>query len=172
MKVKDLLNDLTDEQKELLEKDQRKEKYKKLSHFLQTKDFEKICKHFEKKWEALTKKVTDLIQNRNECKAEKSELDKNYQFYNFQKELAEKLWDSEAEQVLKKDLLDNAENTYTHCLNKIEELYDAPVYTQLDLLKQLRIDYLMVWERLRRMTEFYLDTKEIMDNANPYEEQE
>lgn len=172
MEVKDMFEDLTEEQKELLQLQERKDKYKKLQHYLQSDAFEKICEHFESKWKEIEKEIIKEIKERQETKVLKSELDKNHQFYNFQRELIEQLWDSEWELILKKDLEDNSENTFTHCLNKIEELYDAPVYSNLDLLKQLRIDYIMVWERLRRMSAFYLDTKEIEDNSNPYEEAE
>lgn len=170
MEVKDILEDLSEEQKQLLETQERKEKYKKLQHFLNSKEFDKITKYFENKWKEIETQIIESIKTRKEAKVVKSELDKNYQFYNFQNELIEQLWESEWEKILKEDLKSNSENTFTHCLNKIEELYDAPVYSELDLLKQLRIDYIMVWERFRRMSAFYLDTKDIEDNANPYEE--
>lgn len=170
MEVKDIIEDLSEEQKELLEIQEKKEKYKKLQHFINSESFTEITKYFENKWKEIENKIIEIIKNRKEAKVLKSELDKNYQFYNFQIELIEKLWESEWEKILKEDLRENSENTFTHCLNKIEELYDAPVYSELDLLKQLRIDYIMVWERFRRMSAFYLHTKEIEDNSNPYEE--
>jgi hypothetical protein len=49
MEVRDIMEDLSEEQKELLEIQERKDKYKKLQHYLQSESFENICKHFEDK---------------------------------------------------------------------------------------------------------------------------
>ena len=105
-------------------------------------------------------------------KATVSELDKNLAFYDFQVELANNLWDSEAELILKEDLLSNAEATYTHVTNKIEELYDVPSFSDLDSIKHIRVEYALIQDRLETMTSFYLDRQNLIPNDNPYEDSE
>lgn len=175
MEVKDLLKDeLTDDEKTLLEIDIKAKKYKLLTAYLDTKECKALIKKYEKIWDKLLKEIeTELDKRRIEwgSKATVSELDKSLSFYDFQVELAWDLWDSEAELILKEDLDNNAENTYTHIINKIEELYDVPSFSDLDLLKNRRIEYTLIQDRLEQMTWFYLDKQIVNPNDNPYEEE-
>lgn len=176
MKVKDLLNEqieeLTDEQKELLEIDIRRKKYKILKNYLLTSEYEDLVNKFEIKANDLLEKIEKELDNRRNgwvSKATQSELNFSLQFYDFQRELANALWNSEAEQILKSDLLQNADNTYTHLTNKIEELYDVPSYSDLDLFKKARVEYALIRDRIEQMVWFYNDNIEVENNPNPYE---
>ena len=73
---------------------------------------------------------------------------------------------------MRADLLENAGNTYTHLINKVEELYDVPSYSNLDILKKERMDFVLVWDRLERMVWFYNDEIQKVPNDNPYEEEQ
>lgn len=163
-------NDLTEEQLKDLEITENKRKYKILQKYLQTKEYKELVEKFIQKWKDIEDSIEKYIRDRKETKATKSELDKSLQFYDFQQELKNSLWDSEAEQILKADIQEMSENTYTHILNKIEELYDAPTYSELDLIRQLRIDYILVESRIWRIIAWYLDAKQEISNPNPYEE--
>lgn len=176
MEVKDLIKDnLTEEEKTLLEIDTKKKKYKILVRYLETKECKDLIKKYVAKWEVLLKKIEEEVDKRRKwessSKAVVSELDKSISFYDFQLELANDLWDSEAEEILKADLLQNAENTYTHVTNKIEELYDVPSFSELDLLKNQRIEYALIQDRIETMVSFYNDTEIVNPNLNPYEEE-
>lgn len=178
MEVKDLLNEqieeLTDKQKELLEIDLRRKKYKILKKYLFTPEYKDLVKKFETKANDILVKIEKELDNRRNgwvSKATQSELNFSLQFYDFQCELANALWNSEAEQILKNDLLQNADNTYTHLTNKIEELYDVPSYSDLDLLKKARVEYALIRDRIETMVWFYNDNIEVENNPNPYEEQ-
>ena len=174
MEVKDIIkDDLTEEEKDLLELDIRKKKYKLLTKYLESKKCEALIKKYVKKWDRILKEIEaeiDKRRNGERSKATVSELDQSLAFHDFQVELANDLWDSEAEKILKKDLENNAENTYTHVINKIEELYDVPSFSELDLLKKRRVEYALIKDRLETMTSFYLDKQVINPNGNPYEE--
>lgn len=173
--VADLIADeLTDEEKVLLELDIKKKKYKLLTKYLDSKECKALIKKYVKKWDKILKEIEAEIDKRRTewgSKATVSELDKSIAFYDFQVELSKDLWDSEAELILKEDLTNNAENTYTHIVNKIEELYDVPSFSDLDLLKNRRIEYALIQDRLETMTSFYLDKQIVNPNDNPYEEE-
>jgi hypothetical protein len=72
--------------------------------------------------------------------------------------------------ILKEDLINSADNTKTHLTNKIEELYDVPSYSELDLLKTNRVEYALIKDKLELMTSLYLDRPNVVPNLNPYEE--
>jgi len=166
-------NDLTEEEKELLELDIKKKKYKLLIRYLESKECKALIKKYEGKWEKILKEIVKELNNRRKgirSKAAVSDLDKTLSFYDFQLEVVKDLWDSEAEQILKEDLIKSAENTYTHLTNKIEELFDVPSYSELDLLKHRRVEYALIKDKLELMTSLYLDKKNVVPNLNPYEE--
>ena len=177
MDAKDLIkDDLTDEQLDQLETDVNKDKFKTLRWYLDSKEYNQTIEFFTGKIEdvdVLIKKEIELRRNlNNETKAIKSELDKSILFYDFQLEIIEQLGDTEAEKILKDDLIENADNTTTHIYNKIEEMYDIPTYSKLDILKQMRIDYIMIGERLQRMVWFYAQEKDSIKNPNPYQDED
>ena len=172
--MEDIKDDLTEEEKELLEIDTRRKKYKILSHYLLSDEYKKLVEEYKEKAERMLLKIEQEIENRriglSEPKATQSDFSFSLQFYDFQKELANSLWDSEAEQILKGDLLNNADNTYTHLTNKIDQLYDVPSYSDLDLAKKLRMEYALVDDRIETMVWFYNDNTEISNSLNPYED--
>jgi len=167
--------ELTEEEKVQLEIDTRKKNYKLLTKYLNSKECDALVKKYEAIGESLLKQIEEELQKRRDgtwsSKATVSELDKNLAFYDFQVKLAKDLGDSEAENILKEDLTNNAENTYTHLTNKIEELYDVPSFSALDLLKNKRVECTLIRDRLEQMTSFYLDKSDIIPNLNPYEEE-
>lgn len=169
-----LQDDLTDKEKELLELDTKKKKYKLLINYLGSKECKALIKKYVKKSDKIFKEILAELDKRRageRSKATVSELDKSIAFYDFQVELVNDLWDSEAELILKTDLTNNAEATHTHLTNKIEELYDVPSFSELDLLKNKRIEYALIQDRLETMTSFYLDKQNVMPNPNPYEDE-
>lgn len=175
MEVKDLLEDkLTDKEKELLEIDTRKKNYKLLMKYLGSKACKELVDKYVTKGDSILKEIElelDKRRNWERSKASVSELDKSLSFYDFQLELANDLWDSEAELILKQDLINNADNTKTHLTNKIEELYDVPSFSELDLLKNRRIEYALIQDRLETMVWFYSDMVNPISNPNPYEDE-
>lgn len=54
--------------------------------------------------------------------------------------------------------------------NKVEELGDVPIYTELDFNKQRRIDYLLLGQRIERWSNSFLDRKEESMDLHPYED--
>ena len=174
MEVKDLINDdLTEEEKVQLELDIKAKKYKILTKYLDSKECKALIKKYVKKWDKLLKEIVVELDKRRKWergKATVSDLDKTLSFYDFQLEVVKDLWDSEAELILKEDLTNSAEATYTHLTNKIEELYDVPSYSELDLLKNRRVEYALIKEKLELMTSLYYDKQMEVPNLNPYEE--
>ena len=169
----ELQNDLTEEEKTLLEIDTRKKKYKLLTNYLESKECESLIAKYIVKWEEILKLIELELDKRRKwdrSKASVSDLDKTLSFYDFQLELANDLWNSEAELILKEDLINSADNTKTHLTNKIEELYDVPSYSELDLLKTNRVEYALIKDKLELMTSLYLDRPNVVPNLNPYEE--
>lgn len=176
MEVKDLIkDDLTDEERTQLEIDTKAKKYKILLKYLESEKCKALIIFYEAKWDVLLKEIKAELDKRRKgtwsSKATVSELDKSLSFYDFQVELANELWDSEAEQILAEDLRNNADATYTHLTNKIEELYDVPSFSALDLLKNRRVEYALIQDRLETMTWFYLDKQIVNPNLNPYEDE-
>jgi len=173
-KVNDLIQeDLTEEQKKLLEIDEKKKKHKLLKDYLKTEDYKKLIEYFKNKSELKLEEIKKELDNRRKgwiSKATQSELNISLSFYDFQLELANKLWNSEAEEILKTDLINNADNTYTHLTNKVEELYDVPSYSNLDLIKKERMEYWLIDDRIEQMVWFYDLDKQKIPNLNPYEE--
>lgn len=169
-----IIEDLTDKEKELLESDIRKNKFKILTKFLKSDKYKDLIKMYITKWKLLLEEIYLEIDKRRKgwfCKATRSDLDKTLSFYDFQVELANDIGkDSEAELILKEDLLKNAEDTYSHVLNKVEELYDVPSYSELDMLKYRKKEYLLIEDRLETMVSFYMEEKNEISNPNPYEE--
>lgn len=174
MEVKELLEDqLTEEEKTLLEIDTKRKKYKLLTKYLDSKECKALIKKYVAKWNKILKEIVaelDKRRNGERGKATVSDLDKTLSFYDFQLEVVEDLWDTEAEKILKEDLTNSAEATYTHLTNKIEELYDVPSYSELDLLKHRRVEYALIKEKLELMTSLYYDKQMEVPNLNPYEE--
>lgn len=166
----EITNDLTQEELMLKELDERKEKFKKINKYIQSKSYEKLCKYFREKWEALTETIRESLLVRQEAKTIKSQLDRDIVFKNFLSEVKEQFWNSEWEEVLKNDFQESINNVETHIFNKIEELYDAPVYTEIDILKQIRIDYLCIDQRIERILASYADRKEEKQSLHPYED--
>jgi len=175
MEVKDLIKDeLTDEEKTLLELDIKAKKYKLLTIYLSSKECEALIEKYVAKWDKILEEIVAELDKRRKGtrgKATVSDLDKTLSFYDFQLELVGDLWDSEAELVLIEDLTNSAENTYTHLINKIEELFDVPSYSELDLLKHRRVEYALIKDKLELMTSLYYDKQVINPNSNPYEEE-
>jgi len=61
-------------------------------------------------------------------------------------------------------------NAWSQVLNKVEELWDMPVYTELDLIKQLRIDYLLVDKKIEQMRDQYAVQEDVIEPQHPYED--
>lgn len=162
--------DLTQEELELKIKHERKERFKKLNKYIQSDEFKEICSYFRKKWEDLTDEIRTKLQERTETKTIKSQLDRDVLFQNFLKEVKEQFGSSEWEEILKLEFQESINNVETHIFNKIEELYDAPVYSEIDIIKQIRIDYLCVDQRIKRIMASYADWKEEKISLHPYEE--
>lgn len=173
MEVKDIIwNELTDEEKALAELDDRKKKYKILKKYLLSEEYADLVSKFEAKADDILKQIERELDNRRNSwvtKATQSDLNFTLQFFDFQIELANAMWDTEAEQILKADLLHNADNTYTHLINKVEELYDVASYSDLDKLKKARVEYALIRDRIETMVSFYNDEKNEVSNPNPYE---
>ena len=176
MEVKDIIVDeLSQKEKDLLELDIKNKKYKLLTKYLDSKECKTLILKYLSIWGDLLKEIELEIDKRRKwavSKASQSELNKSLHFHDFQVQLAGDLWDSEAESILREDLLSNAEATYTHVVNKIEELYDVPSFSDLDILKYKRIEYALIQDRLETMTSFYLDKQNLIPNDNPYEDAE
>ena len=169
--LNEIEDELTDEQKELLELDIRKEKYKKLQQYLQSEAFIELCEYFEGEWNSVEKEVQFERQNRLETKSTKSQVDKDEIFQDILIEFKYKLWNTDWEEVLKEYFQDQIDAIETNILNKIsyeDALYDIPFYTVLDLLKQTRMDYLTFEKRIKSITASFADKKEEIANANPY----
>lgn len=171
--VKDIKEELTEEQLKQLELDERKEKYKKLQHFLQSDACTTLCDTYTEKWESLVWKIKDKISNRKETKSNRSQLDKDVAFQLVLEEFIDSLWDMDGENVLRGYFIDQVEAIETNILNKVsheEELYDLPFYTDIDILKQIRMDYCTLHKRISAITASFADKKEEQYNPNPYEE--
>jgi hypothetical protein len=91
------------------------------------------------------------LTERTKTETTKSELDKTYSFYNLMQEFIDKIWNTEDELYLKNLLIEEKQNILTHILNKTDEWYDLPLYTELDLVRQKRIDYLCIDQRFKRI---------------------
>lgn len=165
--------ELTDIEKQLLELDTNKKKFNLLNKYLISNEYKNLVEHFKSKWDELFTKIElelDKRRNWERSKATVSDLDKTLSFYDFQIELMNALGNTEAELILKEDLKRNAENTKTHLTNKIDELYDVPSYSELDLLKLKRVEYSLIEDRINTMAWFYRQSEETLYNPNPYEE--
>lgn len=178
MEVKDLIK--TSEIEEITKNEEqekeeallleRKETFNKLTKYLQSDEYKELCEYFTKKWNALDSQIIKLVKERKETKWEKSELDKMVEFWDYLDEVLEKLWWTEWELIMKADLLRDKESVNSHILNKVEELFDMPVYSKADLLKQKRIDYLLLWKRIEGKVNSYADLKEEKQDLHPYED--
>lgn len=173
MEVKDLIGEeLTDEQKKLLEEDENKKKYKALQIYIQSDDFLKLCEKFEKKWDEIKENIIKMISERKETKSTKSQLDKDVLFKSEIKVFIMELKESEWEKILKDFFQKQIEALDTHIFDKIsneQELYDVPFYTDIDLQKQVRIDFMCFWKRVKAITASFAKVKEEIENPNPYE---
>lgn len=174
MEVKDLIkSDLTEDQLKQLELDERKDKYKKLQHYLQSEEFKTLCIKYNDIWEQKSLEIKKLLKERKETKSTKSQLDKDVEFQYFLEEILKDLSVTDWEEILKQYFKEQIEAIDTNLLNKVsheEELYDVPFYTQIDIEKQIRMDYCTFEKRVRAITASFADKTEEASNPNPYEE--
>jgi len=146
----------------------RKQKYQSIQGFIVSKAFNILCESFKKLWKELENDIMDIVKNRIETKWEKSQIDIDYEFILFLIELKESLWESEGEKVIKSDIDEAIESVQSHIFNKKDEWYDLPIFSTLDILRNKRIEYMTVGERIRRIGAFYLDQKQEEMINNPY----
>jgi len=176
MEVKDIIKDeLTEEEKTLLELDIKKKKYKLLTAYLESKECKALTKKYVKIWDNLLKDIEDELDKRRKgtsnAKATKSDLDKTLFYYDFLIKLISDLWDSEAEMILKEDLGLRATNTYSWVLHTVDPLYDVPSFSDLDMIKHIRAEYTMIHSQFETMQNNYFDKPNVVPNLNPYEEE-
>lgn len=160
---------LTQEEIELAQKEERKEKYKNTQKYLVSDEYKGMCEYFTNKGETLLEEIKEELKNRKETKATKGEMDKIYSFIEFLKEVLDKLGKSKGAEVYKEIISGQIEAGYTNIYNRIEELGDVPVYSDLDFMKQLRIDYILLNKRMENWSEMFQDSKEEKKDTQPYE---
>lgn len=162
--------ELTEEEIKANLKAERVEKYKNTQKYILSDEYKEMLKYFEEKWESLLPEIKNEIATRTKVEAIKSEVDKIYAFSLFLKEVQEKLGESEGAKVISEIIDGQIEAADSNMHNKVEELGDVPIYTKLDFTKQLRIDYLLVGQRIERWSDSFLDKKEDKMDLHPYED--
>lgn len=173
MEVKDLLEDkLSEEEQKALELEIRKEKYKKTQRYLLTDEFQKLCEKLEAKWETLFEKIKEEIEKRKEVKAIKSEVDRIVSDIEFYNNILAELWESEWAKVFAEELKERIVNAESNIYIKIsvEEMFDFPMYTKLDMLKIKRNRLSTIRQYMYKISESYFDNKDLQAPLNPYEE--
>ena len=170
MEVKDIVQDEKQKEQELAE---RREKYKITQKYLLTKEFRELLDLFKNKWEILLRKAKTELKTREKPVQEHSELDKIEQFRLLLQEVVKRLWKTQWDNIFKEELerqIEYAESNIYWKVTNMEtwEMFDVPIYTKLDLIKQLRIDSILLDKRFYNISEWFHDEKEVKDEANPY----
>lgn len=161
---------LTEEEIKTNSLKERANKFKHTQKYIVSDEYKEMLKYFEEKGETLLPEIKKEIASRKKVVAIKSEVDKIYSFKLFLVELKEKLGNSEGAKVISEIIDGQIEAAESNIYNKIEELGDVPIYTKLDFTKQLRIDYLLVGQRIERWSNSFLDKKEEKMDMHPYED--
>lgn len=162
--------ELTEEEINANLKAERVEKYKNTQKFILSDEYNAMIKYFEDKGESLLPEIKNEIATRKKVEATKSEVDKIYAFSLFLKEVQPVLGESEGAKVINEIINGQLEAAESNMFNKVEELGDVPIYTELDFNKQRRIDYLLLGQRIERWSNSFLDRKEESMDLHPYED--
>ena len=137
-----------------------------------SKEFQKVCEKFEKRWDKLFTEIKKEIKEREEVKAIKSEVDRIVSDIEFYNDILKELWDGEWEQVFKEELETRKVNAESNIYIKIsvEEMFDFPMYTKLDMLKIKRNRLSTIRQYMTKISEWFYDSNESLAPLNPYEE--
>ena len=181
--------ELTQEEQELLQEDINRDKLKKIDKFMwrvetmnedltippvikfEWEDFKKLISYFEARWNDLLEKLKKEIKTRKKTELKYSETDYDYLFIKILQEFIKWLWESEWEKVIKEYWEEQIENIESNIYNKVSELYDAPVYSNFDMLKREKNDYMLFWKRIEMIRESFNRQKQKISNPNPYEDE-
>jgi putative cell wall-binding protein len=183
-----IIDDVTDEQKEILQEDINKKKLRDIDLFLgrvetPNKDIEKapiityeweaynkFLELFKEKGNIILEELKREIKWRKETKLIHSQTDFDHNFACILQDFIYELWESKWEEVLKEYLYEQIEAIESNVFNKTEELYDAPVFSKFDLLKRKKNEYLLLSKRIEIIRNSFSTQIQKLDNPNPYED--
>ena len=160
------LNTSDTEEKAIITENKKKEKA--INIYMKSDEFKKLIKDFKEKWEKFLPEIKELLYKRKKTELTKSEVDKKINFIPYLKDLVKNLWDSEWEKILKDYFSTQIENFNSHILHSVEALQDAPMFTNIDLLKQKRNDYCTTKQRIEMIRDEFNQDVECHDAENPY----
>lgn len=146
--------------------EERREIFKKLKKYQVSKEWKDLISEWEKNAEKLLEVIKLEIVTREKAELVFSELDKLKAYIEFVENIISKI----SNETFKQHLQEQVDNGYTHMFNKVEVSFDAPFYSRLDKVKELRNMNLTIWRRLEDVIAYYDDEKKEWDNANPYED--
>lgn len=151
---------------EELSPEERREIYKVMTKYLVSDDFSKLEKKYLKKAESELLTIKKKLKERKKAELVYSELDKTQAYKEHLEELLPLL-----PEVLKKDVGNIIETLDTHIYIKVDALamYDAPIYSELDLLKCKRVNHATIRDTLTAICNQYADVKEEEMELHPYE---
>lgn len=158
-----------DEQNE--EPEIAKNKYKLLSKFAVSKEWEWIVKAYEIQAGILSKEAANEFATRKKAVVTNTECEKLNAYIEFLKKLSDALpKDVEGAQVFADELQIQVERGQSHVYGKVEIGFDTPMYTKFDMMKNLVNAHLTISRKLSEVISLYEPNREERRDSHPYEE--
>lgn len=153
-----------------LNQEQKKNIYKQLVRYKSSKNYTDLITDGKSAAEWYLQAIKEEFANRSEIKLEYSDVTKLWAYIKFVQDLISKIDDSEAGKIIKETLQQQVNNAETHFYNKVEIGFDAPSYTKLDSLKELRNMNLTIERRIDEVINSYMPDAKDDESLHPYEE--
>lgn len=166
MQVKDLF-----EVENELSLEDKKGIYKNLQIYINSKDYEDLISWGKEKWDALLEKIRKEVRERKKTELLKSKLDHLINHIEFLEEVKTRIDDTEWGRIVKQHLDTDIKRANDNIEIRVEELWDAPIYSKADMLKMDRAYYMTINEKINEYCNVYLPQKEqTQESMHPYEE--
>ena len=153
------------------EPEQAKAKYKALTKFAVSKEWEGMVKAYEIKASLIMKDIKKEFDTRKKAVVTNTECEKLNDYIVFIEELISALpKEVEGAQVFADELKEQVERGQSHVYAKVEIGFDTPMYTPLDMLKNMFNAHMTVGRKLTEVVSLYEPKREEQRDSHPYEE--
>lgn len=148
-----------------------KNKYKQLTKFAVSKEWEGMVKAYEIKASVIMQDIKKEFDTRKKAVVTNTECEKLNDYIEFIKKLSDALpKDIEGAVIFAEELKEQIERGQSHVYAKVEIGFDTPMYTKLDMMKNQFNAHMTVGRKLTEVVSLYEPKREEQRDSHPYEE--
>lgn len=148
-----------------------KNKYKQLTKFAVSKEWEGMVKAYEIKASVIMQDIKKEFDTRKKAVVTNTECEKLNDYIEFIKKLSDALpKDIEGAVIFAEELKEQIERGQSHVYAKVEIGFDTPMYTKLDMMKNQFNAHMTVGHKLTEVVSLYEPKKGEAVSLHPYEE--